>query len=91
MSARTADANIHIRVRPSDRDLVDRAAELTGANRSQFVMAAALKEAMNILFDNNRVVAGDSAFNAICDWLDNPKSAGERAGVDRLKSVRTPW
>ncbi len=91
MTNEIAEANIHIRVRTRDRDIVDRAAELTGANRSQFIMGAALKEAMNVLFDNARIAVDSETFNAISDWLDNPKSAAEKAGMKRLKAAKAPW
>ncbi|MGO9673309.1 MAG: DUF1778 domain-containing protein [Methylocella sp.] len=41
--ATTAEVNIHLRARARDRNLIDQAAELVGANRSQFMLASALK------------------------------------------------
>jgi len=41
-----AEVNIHLRARPQDRDLIDCAAGLVGANRSQFMLASALKEGL---------------------------------------------
>jgi CBS-domain-containing membrane protein len=38
----TAEANTHLRARTQDWDIIDRAAELVGANRSQFMLASAL-------------------------------------------------
>ena len=43
MTMETADSNFHIRVRAEDKNLVDRAAEVVGANRSQFVLSAAVE------------------------------------------------
>jgi uncharacterized protein (DUF1778 family) len=41
----TAEVNIHLRARTHDKLLIDQAVELLGLNRSQFMMASALKEA----------------------------------------------
>ncbi|MGB8843401.1 MAG: DUF1778 domain-containing protein [Aliidongia sp.] len=53
----TAEVNIHLRARAQDRAIIDQAAELVGANRSQFMMASALKEAKNILLDQSTIHA----------------------------------
>ena len=41
----SAETNIHLRARAQDTQLIDYAAGLVGANRSQFMMASAIKEA----------------------------------------------
>ena len=58
----TAEVNIHLRARAQDRTLIDQAAELVGANRSQFMMASALKEAKNILLDQSTIDADAETF-----------------------------
>ncbi len=45
MQPTTAEVNIHIRARAHDKLLIDKAVELLGSNRSQFMMTSALKEA----------------------------------------------
>ena len=55
--ATTAEMNIHLRARAQDRELIDQAAELVGANRSQFMLASALKEAKNVLLDQSTLFA----------------------------------
>jgi uncharacterized protein (DUF1778 family) len=57
-----AEVNIHPPARPQDRKLIDRAAELAGVNRSQFMLASALKEAKNILLDQSAIFAGAKTF-----------------------------
>jgi uncharacterized protein (DUF1778 family) len=44
-SSKIAEVNIHLRARALDRMVIDQAAELTGTNRSQFMMASALQAA----------------------------------------------
>jgi uncharacterized protein (DUF1778 family) len=61
-ASHSADVNIHLRARPQDRKLIDRAAELSGANRSQFMLASALKEAKSILLDQTTIDLDAKAF-----------------------------
>lgn len=92
MSSRTApvaEVNIHLRARASDKELIDRAADLTGANRSQFMLASALKEAKNVLLDQTTIVADAEAFRKIMDWLDAEATPDEAAGLDRLMRTET--
>ena len=87
----TADINIHLRARAEDKNLIDQAAELVGSNRSQFMMASALKEAKNVLLDQTTVFANAKQFQKILAWLDGEASAGETAGMHRLLTAKTLW
>jgi uncharacterized protein (DUF1778 family) len=42
---------INIRARTTQRDLIDRAAEALGKNRSDFMLEASCREAENVLLD----------------------------------------
>ena len=86
-----ADINIHLRARPQDRMIIDQAAELVGANRSQFMMASALKEAKNILLDQSTIYMDAKNFKKVMDWMDKPASKAEVAGMKRLLQAKTPW
>jgi len=86
-----AEVNIHLRAREQDRMLIDQAAELTGANRSQFMMASALKEAKNILLDQTTFYMDSKAFKKVLDWLDAPAKSKQTEGMKRLLAVKTPW
>lgn len=86
-----AEVNIHLRARSQDRALIDQAAELVGANRSQFMLASALKEAKNILLDQSTLHADARAFQKIMDWLDTPASGAEKSGMKRLQHAKAPW
>lgn len=85
-----ADVNIHLRAHARDRMLIDRAAELVGANRSQFMLASALKEARNVLMDQSTIFANAQAFQRIMDWMDSPATADETAGMKRLLDASKP-
>jgi uncharacterized protein (DUF1778 family) len=87
----TAEVNIHLRARPQDRKLIDRAAELAGVNRSQFMLASALKEAKNILLDQSAIHADAKAFQKIMDWMDAAATPTETAGMKRILQSKAPW
>ena len=86
-----AEVNIHLRARTQDRMLIDRAAELLGANRSQFMLASALKEAKNVLLDQTTLYVDSKNFQKVLDWLDAPATPGEEAGMKRLLATKAPW
>jgi uncharacterized protein (DUF1778 family) len=89
--ATTAEVNIHLRARAQDRNLIDQAAELVGANRSQFMMASALKAAKNILLDQSTLYADAQTFQRIMDWMDAPATPAETKGMKRILRSGTPW
>jgi uncharacterized protein (DUF1778 family) len=86
-----AEVNIHLRARTQDKTLIDQAADLIGANRSQFMIASALKEAKNILLDQSTIYANTETFQKIMDWMDAPATSTETAGMKRLAQAKTPW
>ena len=85
-----AEVNIHLRARSWDRNIIDQAAELVGANRSQFMMTSALKEAKNILLDQSTIYADAKAFERIMDWMDAEPTAAETTGMKRLLQAAAP-
>jgi uncharacterized protein (DUF1778 family) len=87
----TAEVNIHLRARAQDRALIDRAAGLTGANRSQFMLASAIKEAKRVLLDQTSFLVDNRTFQKVLDRLDAPASREELAGLSRLLEVTSPW
>jgi uncharacterized protein (DUF1778 family) len=86
----TAEVNIHLRARTRDRDLIDQAAELVGANRSQFMLASALKAAKNILLDQSTIHADAKTFQKIMDWMDGAATPAETAGMRRILRSKAP-
>ncbi len=86
-----AEVNIHLRARARDRALIDQAAELVGTNRSQFMMASALKEAKNVLLDQSTIHADAKTCQKVMDWMDSAPSETETEGMKRLLRARAPW
>ncbi len=71
--------------------LIDQAAELTGANRSQFMLNSAVTAAKNIILDQTTFSLDNRAFQQVLDWLDAPAMEEEEAGMKRLLAVKPPW
>lgn len=86
-----AEVNIHLRARAQDKNLIDRAAELVGANRSQFMMASAIKEAKNVLLDQSTLYADAETFQKMMDWMDAPATRSETSGMTRILQAKAPW
>ena len=87
----SAETNIHLRARAQDRQLIDYAAELVGANRSQFMMSSAIKEAKNVLLDQSTLYTDVVTFHKIMDWMDAAPTTSESDGMKRILQARTPW
>lgn len=85
-----AEVNIHLRARSQDRNIIDQAAELVGANRSQFMLASALKEAKNVLLDQSTIYADAKTFQRVMDWMDADATPAETAGMKRLLKAVQP-
>jgi uncharacterized protein (DUF1778 family) len=87
----SSEVNIHLRARAYDRELIDRAAELLGSNRSQFMMASALKEAKNVILDQSSFHVNNKTFNQILDLFDTDATQEQLDGMRRLLTVQAPW
>jgi uncharacterized protein (DUF1778 family) len=90
-AASVSEVNIHLRARKQDRQIIDRAAALVGANRSQFMLASALREAKNVLLDQSTLHVDAKAFQEILAWMDAEASPAETAGLKRLLETKAPW
>jgi uncharacterized protein (DUF1778 family) len=86
-----AEINIHLRARAEDKNIIDQAANLIGANRSQFMLASALKEAKNVLLDQSTFHVNSREFNAVMDWLDQAPNTEVKTGMKRIVQAKTPW
>ena len=85
-----AEVNIHLRARAEDRAIIDQAAEIVGANRSQFMLASALKAAKNVLLDQSTIYADAKTFQEVMDWMDAAPTDGEAVGMKRIFQAKSP-
>ncbi len=86
-----SEVNIHLRARTQDRNIIDQAAELVGANRSQFMLGSALKEAKNILLDQTSIHVDAETFQKVMEWMDAPVTPNEAQGIKRILNAKLPW
>lgn len=85
----TRDININIRVKRTQRDLIDQAAELLGKSRSDFMLETACREAEDVLLDQCFFTLDAEAFEKFQALLDKPP--GENPKLRKLMATRAPW
>ena len=79
---------VNLRVRDDVRAIIDRAAEIMGKNRSEFMIEAALVAAEDTLLDQTLVKVDEAGYRHFLSVLDQPPSS---EGFLRLMNVPTPW
>ena len=80
---------LNLRIRPEDRALIDRAAQLAGKTKTDFVLEAARRAAEDALLDRTLFVVGPEAFDAFRARLDEPPRANEK--LRRALRTAAPW
>jgi uncharacterized protein (DUF1778 family) len=78
-----------MRVLPETRSLIDLAAELTGKNRTDFVLDAARQAAQNALLDRSMIPINEEAYAAFVALLDAPPQPNER--LRKSLQASAPW
>ena len=85
----TRTAPINLRALDSQRNLIDKAANILGKNRSDFMLETACREAENILLDQKLFVLNESDYNAFMTTLDAPVK--DNPALRKLLSQNAPW
>lgn len=80
---------LNLRIKPEDRGLIDRAAQLTGKTRTDFVLQAARRAAEDTLLDRTLLIAGPEAFEAFRTRLDARPFPNDR--LRRTLQSPAPW
>ncbi|MFM1885422.1 MAG: hypothetical protein RL026_579 [Pseudomonadota bacterium] len=83
------DAAINLRALPQQRDLIDRAAQLLGKSRSDFMLEAACDKAQAVLLDQVLFSLDEAKFREFTALLDAPATPND--GLQRLMAVKAPW
>jgi len=86
---RTRSVVVNLRMKEEQRLLIDRAAEVTGKNRSEFLMDAATKTAQDALLDQTLFTATPEQWKAFVDALDAPPKV--IPSLKKLLSSKSPW
>jgi uncharacterized protein (DUF1778 family) len=77
---------LNIRIKPQVRELIDRAAEIAGKNRTDFVLDAARRAAEDTLLDRTVFAVSPKAYREFLKRLDAPPRPNKRL----IKSMQTP-
>ena len=77
---------LNVRIKPEVRGLIDRAAELVGKNRTDFVLDAARRAAEDALMERTVFAFNAKAYRAFVGRLDAPPKPNRRL----RKSLQTP-
>ena len=82
-------APINIRARPTQRNLIDKAAAMLNKNRSDFMLEAACREAENVLLDRRLFLVDGEAYQAFETLLNAP--VNDNPALRRLLRSKAPW
>ena len=84
-----ARSTLNLRIKAELREMIDRAAEVSGKNRTDFVLSAARQAAENTLLDRTVIAVDSKTYAEFVARLDAPPSPNERL----LRSLGTtaPW
>jgi uncharacterized protein (DUF1778 family) len=80
---------INLRVKPSDRALIDRAAQVTGKTRTDFILDASRRAAEEALMDQIHFVLSPEAYAEFLARLDAPPAPNAR--LRRTLNTPAPW
>jgi uncharacterized protein (DUF1778 family) len=85
----TRRETLNLRIKPELRGLIDRAAELSGKNRTEFVLTAARHAAENALMDRTLFAVGSKAYTEFLLRLNAPPRPNAR--LRRSLETSAPW
>lgn len=80
---------LNLRIKPELRGLIDRAAGLTGKNRTEFVLSAARHAAEDALLDRMVFAVNAKAYAEFLARLDAPPQPNAR--LRRTLQTAAPW
>ncbi|WP_413740300.1 DUF1778 domain-containing protein [Sodalis sp. RH14] len=80
---------LNLRIRPAERDLIDRAAKAKGKNRTDFVLEAAHAAAEEALIERRIIMADPDAYQEFLARLD--QSPAPNAALRKTMQTPAPW
>lgn len=89
MSTHPVREPLNIRIQPELRGLIDRAAELMGKTRTDFMLDASRKAAEETLLDRTLFTAGEQAYGEFLARLDAPPRPSDC--LRRTMTTPAPW
>ena len=80
---------LNIRIKPEERNLIDRAAKTRGKNRTDFILDAARSAAEDALLDQVIISVSPQAYQQFLARLDEAPKANER--LRKTMQTSPPW
>jgi uncharacterized protein (DUF1778 family) len=87
--SQTRDVTINIRAKQNQRDLIDRAAELQGKSRSEFMLESSYQKAQDVLLDRSFFGLDELKYQQFVALLDAPPTQNEK--LHALLNTKVPW
>lgn len=83
------DTVINVRVSRMLRELIDRAADVAGKSRSEFILESARAHATDVLLDQRLFALDGERYEAFIKALEAPPAPNEK--LRRLMASKAPW
>lgn len=80
---------LNLRIKPAERDLIDRAAKARGKNRTDFVLEAARAAAEEALIEQRIIMADPDAYQAFLERLDQAPAPND--ALRKTMQTSAPW
>lgn len=80
---------LNIRIKPAERDLIDRAARARGKNRTDFILDAARLAAEEALLDQAIIAVSPEVYAEFVARLDMPPRSNKR--LRKTMQTPAPW
>jgi uncharacterized protein (DUF1778 family) len=87
--SQTRDVTINIRAKQNQRDIIDRAAELQGKSRSEFMIESSYQKAQDVLLDRCFFGLDELKFKQFVALLDAPPTQNDK--LHALLTTKAPW
>jgi uncharacterized protein (DUF1778 family) len=87
--SQTRDVTINIRAKPNQRAVIDRAAQLQGKSRSEFMLESAYQKAQDVILDRCFFGLDELKFKQFLALLDAPPTPNQQLNV--LLKTKSPW
>ncbi|ACE93459.1 hypothetical protein RHECIAT_PA0000113 (plasmid) [Rhizobium etli CIAT 652] len=80
---------LNMRIKPATRNLIDRATELLGKTRTDFMLEASERRAQEVLLDRTVFTVSSEIYAEYLARLNAPAEPNER--LKRTMSTKAPW
>lgn len=89
LSSEGKSSNLHLRIEPRQKALIDQAALALGKNRSAFMIEAAYTAAEEVLFDQTHFHLSSEQWIKFNEALNTPPRSNKL--LKKLLETKSPW